>query len=465
MLHTEIVPLTTANLVELVNISNPDEQCAFSHVGILCGACQPGLSLTLGTSQCLQCSNVYLLLLIPFALAGVALVFLLLKCNLTVSVGTINGLIFYANIVRVNHTIFFPHGDTNLFTDILSVFISWLNLDLGIETCFFSGMNSYIKTWLQFLFPLYIWVMVATIILTSRYSTNIARLTGSNAVPVLATLFLLSYAKLLRTVIAATSFTSLSVENGTIQNVWLLDGNLVFLRDHHIALFLVGMLAVFGYILPFTSLLVLGPFLQAHSGYKLLRWISKLKPFLDAYHGPYKDKFRYWTGLMLVVRLVLFATFAGNALGDPRINLFATIMMTFLIMIYCWNIGNVYKNRILNILESFLILNLGTFATASMFLKASQTSSQIKQEILTCVMVGSVFILSCIILLYHLLQQIRGKGLPHWVLRQFRKTRVEIEHQRSCSDEASPEPPSPQPPTVTTVELSQLREPLLSEGL
>ena len=449
-----------------VNISNPDEQCAFSHAGVLCGACQPGLSLALGTSQCLQCSNVYLLLLIPFALAGVALVFLLLKCNLTVSVGTINGLIFYANVVKVNHAIFFPHGDTNLFTDILSVFISWLNLDLGIETCFFSGMDSYIKTWLQFLFPLYIWVMVATMILTSRYSTNIARLTGSNAVPVLATLFLLSYAKLLRTVIAATLFTSLSVENGTIQNVWLLDGNIAFLRGHHIALFLAGIVTVFGYILPFTALVTLSPFLQAHSGYKLLRWVSKLKPFLDAYHGPYRDKFRYWTGLMLVFRLVLLAIFAGNALGDPRINLFATIMMTFLIMIYCWNVGNVYKNRILNILESFLILNLGTFATASMFLKAFQTSSQIKQEVLTCVMVGSVFILSCTILLYHLLQQLRGKGLPHWVLRQFRKIKVEREHQSSCTSEGSPGPPSPQhPPTVTTVELGQLREPLLSENL
>ena len=48
------------------NLSNPDEQCASNRAGILCGACQPGFSLALGTSQCLQCSNIYLLLLIPF---------------------------------------------------------------------------------------------------------------------------------------------------------------------------------------------------------------------------------------------------------------------------------------------------------------------------------------------------------------------------------------------------------------
>lgn len=85
-----------------INLSTPDEQCAFNHSGILCGGCQEGLSLALGSSRCLQCSNVYLLLFIRFLLAGVALVFLLLKCNLDVSVGTINGLIFYANIVWAN---------------------------------------------------------------------------------------------------------------------------------------------------------------------------------------------------------------------------------------------------------------------------------------------------------------------------------------------------------------------------
>ena len=39
-----------------------------------------------------------------FAIAGVLLVGFLLILNLTVTVGTINGLIFYvANIVRTNH--------------------------------------------------------------------------------------------------------------------------------------------------------------------------------------------------------------------------------------------------------------------------------------------------------------------------------------------------------------------------
>ena len=254
----------------LVFCGKTNSACAFNHSGVLCGACQPGLSLALGTSQCLQCSNIYLLLLIPFALAGVALVFLLLKCNLTVSVGTINGLIFYANIIRVNHSIFFPKGTVNILIKFLSVFIAWINLDLGIETCFCKGINAYTKAWLQFVVPVYIWILVGAMIVSSRYSLRIAKLTGSNAVPVLATLFLLSYTKLLRSVITAVSPITLTDHNGRISLLWLQDGNVAFLQGVHIILFAMAMVTMFLYVVPSTLLTVLAPYLQAWSNLRVL---------------------------------------------------------------------------------------------------------------------------------------------------------------------------------------------------
>ena len=154
-----------------LNMEHPDEQCALSRSGVLCGSCQQNLSHVLGTSNCKEYSSHFLLLIPVFIAAGIALVVFLMLLNLTVSVGTINGLIFYANIVRANHAIFFPHGTNNQF---LSIFIAWLNLDLGIETCFHSSLDAYAKTWLQFLFPLYIWIIVVLIIASSHYSTTAA---------------------------------------------------------------------------------------------------------------------------------------------------------------------------------------------------------------------------------------------------------------------------------------------------
>ena len=97
-------------------LNDTDKQCENNRSGLLCGECKSGFSLALGSSKCLQCSNIYILLLIPFSLAGIALVLLLFAFKLTVAAGTINGLIFYANIVSVNHSIFFPPNETNILT-------------------------------------------------------------------------------------------------------------------------------------------------------------------------------------------------------------------------------------------------------------------------------------------------------------------------------------------------------------
>ena len=106
----------------------------------------------LGSNQCGQCTNYYIALIISLAVAGIALIAFIIALNLTVSVGTLNGLIFYANIVNIYEPIFFPNGPVKLF----SQFFSSLNLDLDIETCFIEG---YSKTWPQFIIPAYVWFL------------------------------------------------------------------------------------------------------------------------------------------------------------------------------------------------------------------------------------------------------------------------------------------------------------------
>ena len=454
-----------------LSLGNQDEQCAFNHSGVLCGACQQGLSLALGTSQCLKCSNVYLLLLIPFALAGVALVFLLLKCNLTVSVGSINGLIFYANIIQANQATFFPHGaqGVNVCTKFLSAFIAWLNLDLGIQTCFFVGMDAYSKTWLQFLFPIYVWIMVGAMIYGSRYSPTVFRLIGSNVVPVLATLFLLSYAKLLRIVITAVYSTTLTGRDSSTPLVWLVDGNVPFFRGTHIVLLLMAVVFILVFIVPFTLLVLLGPCLQANSNHRVLRKITiKLKPLLDAYQGPYKDRFRHWTGVMLLLRTALFAVFAGNVFGKPEINLFVVDLGIFLLLIYLWNAGRVYKRLIWNITGSFYLLNLEILTTATLLLKSLGESSSRKQEIVTDVMVGTAFVVFCAIVLYHFYVSLRSMRLMHTVWSVLRndsnqRTTATATATATAAAHGSPSDVHVQPgnATVSHINFIELCEPLI----
>ena len=72
---------------------------------------------------------------------------------------------------------------------LLRTFIAWINLDFGIEICFVQGLTAYIKIWLQFVFPLYVWSIAGGIILLARHSERMTRLFGNKSVQVLATLF------------------------------------------------------------------------------------------------------------------------------------------------------------------------------------------------------------------------------------------------------------------------------------
>ena len=359
-------PYGYCNTAELdIRLDSPDTQCNFNHSGILCGGCRPGLSLTLGTSQCLRCSNKYIALLIPFAIAGIVLVAFIKLLNLTVSEGTLNGLIFYANIIGANQATFFPSASTHC--PVLTVFIAWLNLDLGIETCFIDGLNGYWKTWLQFVFPAYIWIITAVIIVVAHYSSTGARFFGSNSVQVLATLFLLSYTKLLRTIITAISFTFLDYPDDFRKTVWLYDGNIQYLSPAHTPLFLVALAVLLFVWLPYTVVLLLAQYIQKKTHHRILCWFAKLKPLFDAYLGPFKDKHCYWVGVLLLVRAILFIISAVNPNNNPKVNLLAIGGSTLLLLAYEASAGKTYRKKYVSFLENSFLLNLGALAIGSLY--------------------------------------------------------------------------------------------------
>ena len=275
MLFMNTVHLTTAIIISMVNITanDTDKQCANNRVGLLCGKCNYAMvSLKLGRiGKCGDCSEYNLFLFVLFALAGVALVVLLLALKLTVAHGTINGFIFYCNIFYVNRLI---EKDVNGL-QFLNVLLAWLNLDFGIEMCLYDRLDTYQHTWLQFLFPLYIWLLIGVVIISSRYSSWMTRKLGRNPVAVLATLLLLSYNKILQTIITVFTITQLkyininSTINHTYKTVWLYDASISFNEVKFIVLFVAASLVLIFLLLPYTLLLVFGQCLQAKSNFRV----------------------------------------------------------------------------------------------------------------------------------------------------------------------------------------------------
>ena len=359
-----------------------DVQCAYNHSGLLCGTCVGNHSLTFGGSKCKNCSNIFLFLLIAFAAAGILLVAVLSILRLTVATGMINSIIFYANIVQANKLLLF-YSKTN----ILTVFIAWMNLDLGISTCFYDGMDAYAQTWLQFAFPLYVWLLISLIIITSRYSLLMTKLIGSNPIAVLATLLLMSYTKILKNLINVFLSVQLDYPEKKV-TVWYKDATVPYSESRHLVLAVLSCIFIALFFLPYTFLLLCGYKLYGVSRFKCFRrLIMKLKPLLDSYYAPHEIHTRFWPGLLLLVRCFLFIVFSLDFMHSSQNSLMAINVTLSLLTVTSWLLAwhsiKIYERFSANLIESLVFLNL-------MILSIAKTTNNSSVEF-TFALVGIVF--------------------------------------------------------------------------
>ena len=428
---------------EAVNMStsphslDQDVQCAHNRTGILCGGCHNGTSAVFGSSQCLVCSNKNLLLLVVFAFAGLLLVLVIITLNLTVSLGTINGLLFYVNVVQVLRRLFFPPHVINM--PVLYQFISWFNLDLGIETCFYDGMDTYSKTWLQWAFPLYLLCITAVITMVARRSDLLMRLVGRNATSVLATLLLLLYTKLVRNTIIVFSFSRLHYHiNGSLwRTVWTMDGNILFWSTKHTAMVAVGMIALL-ITLPYLVMLFCVQCLR-RVNHRACCWVSRLKPLTDAYTGIYKDSFAFWAGYFLLLRAAISMVAALEPIESPvAILSFVVGVCIHLLITSIWLFRGVYREWYLDVLESSYVLNLCCLSATTAVLVLRNNVRL--QEWVTYISISIAFTTFIGVVLYHLHLKLKGfmqyQQLIEICRRRLTKTE-EIEPLLSVSRESN----------------------------
>jgi len=355
-----------------LNLSTPDIQCQFSRSGVLCGRCQQGLSAVFGSSQCKKCSNIYLFVIIPIAIAGIVLVIMLFAFNLTVTNGTVNTFIFYVNIINTSHSTLLPNCHSPICV-ILFIF----NLDLGIETCFYNNMTNYFKMCLQLAFPLYLTMISSSLIIGSRYSSRIQRLTARKGLRVLATLFLLSYTKILSMVCHVLFFYTQTTHlpSRQTQLFWSADTSVTLFGVRFTILFAMCFL-IFSVLILFNALLLFTRLLLR------FRFISKFKPLLDPYFGPYKDKCLYWTGLQLLIRAVFFSFSALN----NQISRFSGITMAG-ILLCVQGIARPFKTRFHNVQESLVLLNLLLVYITALYKYYNNVDSLLAQYLILVVLV------------------------------------------------------------------------------
>ena len=349
----------------VLNPKYPDIQCLGNRTGIMCGTCIDGWSMQFGNSDCVpHCTYMYLLLIIPFAIIGVVIVLLIGVLNITVTMGTINGIIFCSNILQDNHVQEYFIHSVPFLSPLLNYYMSWLNLDLGVPVCFYKGMGAAGKTLLPGLFPMYLWAISLSIIIISNKFVLATRILGNNAVKFLATLILLSYSKILRVTVGVFSITRVifyysATDKFHVKLRWALNGTLELDSYPHTIIFTFFLACILTVLLlPFTLSLLFVRQTSALSNYcKWFSFIDKLKPFFDAYTGILKDRVRYWPGLLLLCRIIVLVAKSIYP-TDVFVVHFITSMICILLLCIMIKNNGVYTQNYLNVLESFYIANI-----------------------------------------------------------------------------------------------------------
>ena len=425
--------------IDLNVLDGADRQCNFNRTGKLCGRCGEGLSLSLGSPRCIQCPKywpaLFIAITISACLAGVFLVALLLVCNLTVAAGTFNGLIFYANVIDTNQSLYLPFQKVNFHT----VFVSWLNLDVGFNVCFINNMDTYLKTWLQLLFPIYLMFVVIAIMLISKYSVRFSHLISPrNPVATLATLILLSYTKLLDGVITALSFADIShitesADHQFIERAWLYDASVAYLRGRHIPLFIVAILILL-LGLVYTFLLLFWQLIFRLPNRAIFRWTrnTKISSFIDAYHGPFTARNRYWTGLLLLARVVLHLTSAVHGSGrlSSGVNLLAvSLVMGCILLMQGYSGIRTYKKLTTNIFEFTSYFNILAFTSAKSYIQLTEGSLR-DHTTIAYLSVGVEFLLFLFVIVHHVMVEYNLLHIVQRCIKHKLSTRIHLRELR-----------------------------------
>ena len=369
----------------IINMQQPDTQCQQYRTGLLCSHCTDGYSIIFGSSKCKKCTNTHLAFILFILLTGILLTVFLFICNLTVTTGTVNGIILYVNMVEMNSHLF------NLQERLVEPFLSYLtitNLGLCFEMCFFNGMDIYMKKWLQLAYSTYLVLIAIIFIIASRYSNKLYRLTHNSSLPVLATLFMLTYTNILQIISSVFLYTLVtSLPGNDTRIVWSLDPDVPLLGWKFLLLIITC-------VVVFMLLLLLNIILLFTKSLMRFKIIHRFKPLIDAFQGPFNHHCYYWVGLQLLLRNMMFLLSALNLVDNLSISIGCIIIMTLTII---QGYIQPYKKKIINFQEMLLLYNYTILCISLVF-----SESEFQNVIMLNVLVGLSLLHFITIIIYHM---------------------------------------------------------------
>ena len=273
-----------------------DDQCSENRGGVLCGGCREGYYATTDFAGChssKRCNGfpnvfVWLLFVMMFGLWVVISTALL---HLHVSDGFLYGLIFYFNILYIFRNSFFRESQSLIHS------VSASNSPSLVDVCLFEGMSFLVASALQFVLPLYIFLLMGITTIIVRRCSCVSRRFTFSFTKLFSTLLYITYSWLLNA--SFTILVSIRIKTSSETNVrWRIDPNVHYFQGWHGALGALSIVTLL--ILLLIALILLFPGVAYR-----FKWVQRMKPLLDAFQAPFKLRYYFWIGLLLLIRIVM----------------------------------------------------------------------------------------------------------------------------------------------------------------
>ena len=218
----------------------------------------------------------------------------------------------------------------------------------------------------------------------------------------------------------------LKYPDGSHRKLWRPDATVEYLRGKHIILFIVATLILIVGI-AYTSLLFSWQWLLYYQDEKFLKWTKnqKLGHFLEPYHAPYNIRHRYWTGLLLFARALLYIISAVNIIGNPHMPLVMTIIFISALLLIgrLWE-DMLYKKRLLEVMEVIMYVNITTLSLLTLW-NIDDVSKN--QTVFVYISITITFVLTITVIIFHMFYYTRLLSFVKSIALKFKSARHQVE--------------------------------------
>ena len=243
------------------------------------------------------------------------------------------------------------------------------------------------KAGLSLLFPLYLLTIVVVLIILSHFSLRLSNKIAHSSVQVLVTVVHLSFGRLLGSIIDVFTPAKVFTSEQTY-HVWYWNGSVKYGSKGHITLIVITSLIVFPLIFPYVLLLFAKPL-------RHWRCVNEYtRPILEAIHAPYKNGKQYWFVARLLPLIMMYILYSIEPYAQVIFIAIASVLILFIIGQAMFR---PYKSNVINLLDCWLLFNLGFVYITIWYLGHMEVTVYSKAAILLFFM--TIFI----VLAYHIL--------------------------------------------------------------